>query len=38
METQYGDAEHRAEADDLVVYLRWCRQWDRANRANVAPE
>jgi hypothetical protein len=30
METQYGDATHRPEADDLLTYLRWCREWNRA--------
>jgi len=24
-ETMWGDAGHRAGADDLVAYLRWCR-------------
>jgi hypothetical protein len=26
--TQYGDARHRWEPDDVVNYLRWCRDWD----------
>jgi hypothetical protein len=25
MVTQYGDPEHPPEPDDLVAYLRWCR-------------
>jgi hypothetical protein len=25
LETQYGDPAHRAEPDDIVAYLRWCR-------------
>ena len=25
LETQYGDPDHRAEPDDIVAYLRWCR-------------
>ena len=32
METQYGDPRHRADGDDLVTYLRWCRAWNRLNR------
>ncbi|NND74403.1 MAG: hypothetical protein HKN44_05300 [Ilumatobacter sp.] len=32
MVTQYGDAAHRAEVDDVVKYLRWCREWERADR------
>ena len=27
--TQYGDAAHRPESDDVVKYLQWCREWDR---------
>ncbi len=30
MITQYGDAAHRPEVADVVNYLRWCREWDRA--------
>lgn len=31
MQTQYGGAAtNRLEADDLITYLRWCRQWQRA--------
>jgi len=26
LETQYGDPHHRAEPDDVVTYLRWCRE------------
>jgi hypothetical protein len=29
METQYGDARHRPDGDDLVTYLQWCRDWNR---------
>jgi hypothetical protein len=25
--TQYGDPTHRPQADDVVRYLRWCREW-----------
>jgi len=28
--TQYGDANHRATAKDVLNYLAWCRQHDRA--------
>jgi hypothetical protein len=34
METQYGDAGHRPEGDDLVTYLRWCREWNRGVAAH----
>ena len=27
MVTQYGAPDARIDADDLVGYLRWCRQW-----------
>ena len=27
--TQYGDADHRPDATDVVNYLSWCRQWDK---------
>lgn len=30
--TQYGDADHRPEAADVVNYLAWCRQWNSENR------
>lgn len=30
--TQYGDTAHRPEPADVVNYLRWCREWDRAAR------
>lgn len=26
--TQYGDTEHAPSADDVLHYLRWCRQQD----------
>ena len=25
--TQYGDPAHPLVADDVVRYLRWCREW-----------
>ena len=25
--TQYGDPDHPARGEDVVRYLRWCRQW-----------
>jgi hypothetical protein len=27
--TQYGDISRRPEAQDVVNYLRWCRDWQR---------
>lgn len=27
--TQYGDISHRTEPDDVLNYLRWCRDWQR---------
>jgi hypothetical protein len=27
MQTQYGDAADAPTADDVVAYLRWCRDW-----------
>jgi len=27
--TQYGDISHRPEPDDVLNYLRWCRDWQR---------
>ncbi|QQS24988.1 MAG: hypothetical protein IPM43_00895 [Actinomycetota bacterium] len=30
--TQYGDAMHRPEPDDVLNYLRWVRQWDAQRR------
>jgi len=29
-ETQYGDAKHQPTAPDVVNYLSWCQQMDRA--------
>jgi hypothetical protein len=26
--TQYGDARHRADEQDVLNYLRWCKQWE----------
>ena len=30
MVTQYGDADRQPDADDVVAYLAWCRDWDRS--------
>ena len=30
--TQYGDADHPLEPDDVVRYLTWCRQWAAIER------
>ncbi len=27
--TQYGDNTHRPEPEDVLNYLRWCRDWQR---------
>jgi hypothetical protein len=27
--TQYGDSSHRPESEDVLNYLRWCRDWQR---------
>ena len=27
LQTAYGDPDHDPEPDDLVTYLRWCREW-----------
>jgi hypothetical protein len=32
MQTMYGDPNHRADPDDLVAYLRWCRKARRLAR------
>jgi hypothetical protein len=29
LETQYGDAMHATEPQDLVTYLAWCRSYQR---------
>ncbi len=29
MLTQYGETSHRPEPDDVLNYLRWCRDWQR---------
>jgi hypothetical protein len=29
LQTMYGDAARTPEADDLLTWLRWCRQFDR---------
>lgn len=28
--TQYGETSHRPEPDDVLNYLRWCRDFDDA--------
>jgi hypothetical protein len=28
--TQYGQPQHRPEPDDVISYLTWCQQWNRA--------
>lgn len=28
-ETQYGDPDHRLEANDMIVWLGWCRVQNR---------
>lgn len=30
--TQYGAGDHRPAADDVIGYLRWCRQWKTLER------
>jgi hypothetical protein len=30
MVTQYGSNSRRADPDDVVNYLRWCRDWEHA--------
>ena len=30
LETQYGDADHVPDGDDVVAWLAWCRSWRRA--------
>jgi len=30
MQTHYGDADHDMESADVLNYLSWCREWDRA--------
>lgn len=32
LQTQYGDAEHDPEPDDVVAYLEWCRSYGKAAR------
>jgi hypothetical protein len=27
--THYGETSHRPEPDDVLNYLRWCRNWQR---------
>jgi hypothetical protein len=29
METAYGDADRDPEPDDLITYLRWCREFPK---------
>ncbi|WP_420436636.1 hypothetical protein [Candidatus Poriferisocius sp.] len=30
MVTMYGDAHAQPRPDDLVTYLRWCKEWERS--------
>ncbi len=30
--TQYGASDHRPDPDDVLGYLRWCRQWKSLER------
>jgi hypothetical protein len=30
--THYGETPHRPEPDDVLNYLRWCRDWQRFGR------
>jgi hypothetical protein len=30
--TQYGDADHALDADDVLNYLRWCQRQRRGRR------
>jgi hypothetical protein len=30
--TQYGDIPRRPDPDDVLNYLRWCRDWERLDR------
>ena len=30
MVTMYGDADAQPPGDDLIAYLRWCRDWERS--------
>ena len=32
LETMYGDRGHRTSADEVIGYLRWCREHRRALR------
>jgi hypothetical protein len=32
LQTAYGDGDRRVDADDLVTYLHWCREYPRAGR------
>ena len=29
LQTQYGDPDREPEADDVVAYLHWCREYPR---------
>jgi len=29
LQTQYGDTQHTVEPEDVLNYLRWCRDWER---------
>ena len=30
MVTMYGNAAAQPDGDDLIAYLRWCRDWERS--------
>jgi len=32
LQTQYGDPDREPEADDVLAYLEWCRDYPRAAR------
>ncbi len=34
--TQYGDISHRPEPEDVLNYLRWCRDWQRLDAHEVS--
>ena len=34
--TMYGDPDHAVEPDDVVVWLAWCRGFERERRARAA--
>jgi hypothetical protein len=32
LQTQYGDPDREPEPDDVIAYLRWCRDYRRIRR------